>query len=449
MNLYSITDFGAKPDGEMNTKEIQRTIDACAITGGTVVIPAGTYDTGTLELKSNVSLYLCRNAVLKGSSSLEDYQSFGYVHNEWGEVFSLIYAVDCHNIIIEGEGHIDFNGDVFFDYSKPWMPDVDLKALPEEQKKQFVVACNKRPNQMIFFRKCQNIQIRNASFYHAPCWGLVFSSCEQIKITGITIRFGQRIPNNDGIHLCSCTHVMIRGCDIKSGDDCIAVSGIDDWLEESCHILISDCILSSSSAGIRMGYFCSKVRNVQISNCIIHQSNRGICIMGCRGGYVKDVIITGLNIDTKSRAGGWWGRGEAIYLSALDHDIQHNWREGYEEVRREHNIENIVLRDIVSNCENGIVIAGERGNIFNISFYHIRLRFIDSINRKYFGNKMDFLPGIYQRTVPEDTLYWIFAKEAEKVKVTDFTIESSLSDAGITIESCLEDCSQVLLQPTF
>lgn len=447
MKEYSIIDFGAKADGNICTNEIQSAIDACGLTGGIVVIPEGTYITGTLELRSHVTLYLCKNAVLKGSGSMEDYRSFAHIQNEWGEIFSLLYAVDCEDITIKGDGRIDFNGDAFFDYSTPRVRELDLDSLTTEQKEQFVVNFEERPNQMIFFRKCRNVRISNASFYDAPCWGIVFSFCEQVKITGITIRFGQRIPNNDGIHLCSCHDAIISGCDIVAGDDCIAISGIDDWMRESYRIIVSDCILSSSSAGVRIGYFCSKVRDIQIQNCTIYRSTRGICIMACKGGYVRNVMITGLNVDTMSRAGGWWGIGEAVYISALDHEIRQNYREPYDEEPQNYHIENITVRDLTAVCENGIVVAGERRNIRDVRFYNVRLTFKDFKNREFFGGRMDFLPGRAVRVVPDGHLYWLFAKDAEELLVRDFAIRSAMTDRDMVIKPWIEDCGRVVMEP--
>jgi len=71
--VFNIMDFGAKPDsGVLNTKAIQRTIDACSV-GGTVVIPSGTFISGALFLKGNMTLYIAKGGVLKGSIKSEDY----------------------------------------------------------------------------------------------------------------------------------------------------------------------------------------------------------------------------------------------------------------------------------------------------------------------------------------------------------------------------------------
>ena len=73
----SIHDFGAKPDGNIQTTAIQAAIDHCFLSGGgEVVIPEGIYLTGGIRLRSNITLHLMENAVLKGVRDPEEY--YGY-----------------------------------------------------------------------------------------------------------------------------------------------------------------------------------------------------------------------------------------------------------------------------------------------------------------------------------------------------------------------------------
>ena len=75
MNRFDITSYGACPDGKtVNTKAIQAAVDACtAAGGGTVIVPSGVYVTGTIFLKSNLTLQLEAGAILRGSPDLGDY----------------------------------------------------------------------------------------------------------------------------------------------------------------------------------------------------------------------------------------------------------------------------------------------------------------------------------------------------------------------------------------
>ncbi len=114
---YDIRNFGALNDqSTVNTKSIQRAIDACSKTGGTVLVADGTYVTGTIYLKSNVHLRIEAGAVLKGSSCLSDYATDTFKHlykNEKNLDRCLIFAEDAQNISFSGQGVIDGHADIF------------------------------------------------------------------------------------------------------------------------------------------------------------------------------------------------------------------------------------------------------------------------------------------------------------------------------------------------
>ena len=107
----------------------------------------------------------------------------------------------------------------------------------------------------------------------------------------------------------------MRGCNISAGDDCIAISCITNWDKPCEDVVIADCILRSSSKAIVVGYMHSIVRNVNISNCVILDSNRSLCIMSSTDGIVENVTASNLRLDTRCRAGNWWGNGEAVCIT--------------------------------------------------------------------------------------------------------------------------------------
>ncbi|MDZ7371187.1 MAG: glycosyl hydrolase family 28-related protein, partial [candidate division KSB1 bacterium] len=126
---YNILDFGAVGDGTtVNTAAVQRAIDAASLAGGRVVIPPGVFVSGSLQLKSNVELYLEAGAVLKGSNRVEDYQLEGRKRG-------LIFAYEALNITLSGQGIIDGNGTCFFDPNRPhWGPDFDRRFTRQGEK---------------------------------------------------------------------------------------------------------------------------------------------------------------------------------------------------------------------------------------------------------------------------------------------------------------------------
>ena len=107
---YNIKDFGAVGDGKtLNTLAIQKAINKCRDAGGGVVlIPAGTFISGTIQLFNNINLHLESGAVLKGSEKVSDY----YLNKIR---VGLIYTENSSNVFITGHGNIDGSGDVFVD----------------------------------------------------------------------------------------------------------------------------------------------------------------------------------------------------------------------------------------------------------------------------------------------------------------------------------------------
>src|SRR5579864_3200947 len=83
--LLDCREFGAAGDGRtLDTHAIQQAIDACSANhGGIVYLSPGIYLSGTVELKSNVTLHLGAGATLLGSPNIEDYpQQIGITKRE-------------------------------------------------------------------------------------------------------------------------------------------------------------------------------------------------------------------------------------------------------------------------------------------------------------------------------------------------------------------------------
>lgn len=113
----SVKDFGAKGDGvTLDTKAIQSAVDKCSADGGTVLFPPGKYLTGSIELKSNVDVYISNGATILGSTNIGDYFERLPKLQSYNDAFlkhSLFYAEKVKNISIRGEGIIDGQGSFF------------------------------------------------------------------------------------------------------------------------------------------------------------------------------------------------------------------------------------------------------------------------------------------------------------------------------------------------
>jgi len=401
---YNLLDYCSPADDI--TKGLQAAVnDAEAAGGGVVVIPGGSYVSGTVELKSNVTLHLEAGAVLNASPNIRDYPEIGYCHNEMGQVTSFIYGLGCKNTGIEGNGIINLSGDSFYDFSRPLVPPYMKDIITPEQIAECTVHHDVRVKQPIFFHDCRDIKVTGVTIKNAPCWTLTFSECEEITVSDISVYNSLNIPNCDGIHLCSCKNAVIKGCKIISGDDCIALTCITNWDKPCENITISDCIMTSCSKTVSIGFMHSVVRNVVISNCIIQKSNRGLAFMANDGiGLVENVCVSNCIIDTQIRAGNWWGNGEPILLMATPHDV-------YGEYRADRHFDvsmrNIQFSNIICTSENLIGVVGSGNNIRDVLFRDVTVTLKESKNKRLKGNTLDLSPSEIVPVIPDDGKHYI------------------------------------------
>lgn len=256
--IYNITDFGAKTENAINTKEIQSAIDACFLAGGgEVVIPAGDFVTGGLRLRSCVTLHLLENAHLVGSIDPEDY--VGYINDEiepipmderskmvdtvvkdkvagtsaipysrWNN--AIIRAIKAKNIAIIGECGSMINGRNCFD------------EVGEEHY---------RGPHAINMWFCEDVKLEGYTIKDSANWAHAIQNSKNITVRNITVLAG-----HDGFDVRTCDDVLVENSKIITGDDCIA--GFDN-----IGVTVRNCYFESSCSLFRFGG-----TNVLIENCI-------------------------------------------------------------------------------------------------------------------------------------------------------------------------------------
>ncbi len=429
-------------ENTVQTAQIQALIDAADAQGiSCITVPKGNWVSGTLNLRS-VSLYLERGAILNGSPNADDYCANGFIHNEMKQTISLLYSMHSDGVSITGEGVIDFHADAFYDMALPNDDDAQ-KSYTDAQRDECPRKILFRPTQPIFFADCTNIRISGITLRHSPCWTVTFHNCDGIRVTDVTIANDMNIPNCDGIHLCGSRNAVIRGCNIVSGDDCIALSGITDWDLPCEQVVISDCILKSCSKALSIGYMHSIVRNVTVSNCIIYDTQRGISLMASKGtGLVEHILFSNLRIETHIRAGAWWGNGEPIYLLGCFHHYESYLRPL---PKRDFtvSIRDIHFENISCSAENRIGIVGSGKNIRDIYFNHVTLELLPSQSRYLKGERaIDTDPAKEQCIIPDGYTGGIVARDAMNIQVNgtvlkeDFYEKRKNTHCGIVAGSC-------------
>jgi Pectate lyase superfamily protein/Glycosyl hydrolases family 28 len=378
-SLCNVRSYGALGDGNtLDTAAISKAIQACADAGGGVVdFPPGRYVAGTLEMRSNITLYLEPGAVLAGSKNLNDYGSiseygFGrdYGVNYTGEGFKvgMIVARNVQNVAILGRGAIDGNGDNFMDLTVPHVSR-DFDPQYTRQGQAFLNAVKDtqfgpvepkdhgegRPGTMVVFTHCRNIVMRDVTLENAPNWTLDFQSSQRIVVNGAHIHSSLLIPNDDGMDCIDCKDVHVSDCDIQSGDDDFAFFHSED-------VNVANCSLISRSSAIRL----EDTRLATFTNLSI-RSNRGIGIYHRPGESTEDVLFSNIVIETHLITGHWWGKAEPIYIAVSPG--QPNQTGGF--------LRDLRFSNITGNAESGMVIYGSKDEVIQgLDFNHIKLRIV-------------------------------------------------------------------------
>ena len=370
--VFDIRQYGAKGDGvTIDTRSIDDAIAACAKAGGgTVVVPSGTFVTGSFRLYSNMNLYLSPGAVLLGSPRMEDYliqKDYGFTGYGAGNKLGIVFADHATNVSVTGTGTIDGNpaASLYMDSLQVSNPS-DWKytrqgqnylsgASRDEAPVMWKGVYGDRPGVELLFSSCQKVTIRDITIRNAADWSMNLLNCDDAKVLGISIHNNLSVPNSDGIDMYGSKNVVISDCNIRAGDDAIAVIS-------TSNLVVTNCNLTSRSSGIRIGYNAfddDDSGNLLFDNIRISGSNRGIGIFQRRGGNLSNMLFSHMIIDTRLYPGQWWGHGEPIHISAIPGI-------GSKIVGR---ISNVRFEDIVASGDEGVLLYGSPES--NLSDIHL------------------------------------------------------------------------------
>jgi hypothetical protein len=308
---FSVTKYGAVGDGKTDCTEAFRSaIEACnAAGGGRVVVPAGTFLTGAIHLKSNVNLHLEKSAIVRFSTNTESYLPVVFARYEGTEVMNyspLIYAFEQTNIAITGEGTLDGQGKTWHIWKSNDDPRqlvaMAARGVPREQR-VFGDGHHLRPNFVVPFR-CRNVLIEGIRIEDSPMWVLNPVYCTNVIVRNVTV--DTTGPNTDGCDPDSCSNVLIKDNSFSDGDDCIAIkSGRDrdgQKVNIPCrNIIVQNCEFKAGHGGVAIGSETSGgVQNVFAENCHFDSPNLEMAIRlktnPARGGYIQDVYVRDCSI---------------------------------------------------------------------------------------------------------------------------------------------------------
>ncbi|CAM4399438.1 glycoside hydrolase family 28 protein [Zobellia nedashkovskayae] len=424
---YNITDYGAKGDGEfLNTKSIQKAIDACVANGGgKVIIPSGIFKSGSILLKSNVELHFEHNSVLLSSINVTDFPLqpmpiYRSHKDQLGGFNALIYAEGQENIALTGSGTIDGQGPLHTPMPNPYAGDVDG-----------------RPRNILLI-SCKNIKIDGLRMLNASIWNQHYLDCEDLFISNIYV-YSHGSRNNDGIDIDGCRRVVLSNSIIDSDDDGIVLKSTGAAACED--IAITNCVVSSFCNAIKAGTETTGgFKNVSISNCVIKPSKEkgkpiwdtprigvsGLSLMIVDGGTLVGFTVNNLTIH---------GTESPIYIRLGNRARPHTPGAVVNNIGE---VKNISISNVVAYNAGtwGSSITGLEGHpIKNISLNNIQLFSKGGLKMGDFSTTVEedekgYPHAITYGNLPSHTLY---VRHAENISLNNVTIGTESPDSRFPI----------------
>jgi len=373
MNIR-LSERGILPHPEtVQTAAIQAAIDECAESGGgTVYFDAGIYRTGTLWLRSNTYLNLPPCCRVKGSDSFDDYNASDafeqnpYSVPEHQNGKHLILAVEVENCGIFGGGILDGNGLHFGYRNEPGFF---------------------RPGQMVCLIESKNIRLENLQLLNSPYWSCFVHGCEDVFISGLLIRNNRSIPNSDGIDLDCSRRVVISNCIIDTQDDSITFRGSIKRLKDKSKVLedvsVTNCQIRTDCNAFRIGVGSNPIRNCTVSNTVIRDSSKGVC-MEARYLFNTDEN-PGTSIENITFSNCYFDCRLPIFISSYCRGIEPNIAP---------RIRNIRFTGLTIASDHNIVVQAKPDSVIeNITFADIQMdcRGVPECEDKYGYGEWDYV----------------------------------------------------------
>jgi polygalacturonase len=295
---FNVRDFGAAGNGtNLDSPAINRAIDACAQAGGgTVFLPAGTYLSGAIHLKSNIHLFVDAGATILGApqnlGAYDPAEPFaGKAYQDAGHTYfhnSLIWGENLTNISITGQGTITGGG-----------LDHDSKVAPPTTA-----------NKSIALKLCRNVLLRDITIAHGGWFAILVTGCDNLTVDNVTMD-----TQRDGIDLDCCRNTTVSNCRINSPNDdglCPKSTYALGEARITENLTIVNCQVSGFAEGtlldgtmqrsrnrngrIKFGTESSGgFRNCTVANCTF-RSCKGLALEEVDGGILENITINNLTM---------------------------------------------------------------------------------------------------------------------------------------------------------
>ena len=423
--IFNVRDYGAKGDGKaLDSPAINAAIEAAVRDGGgQVLLPAGTYLSGSIRLKSNIDLHLSAGCtILAAPASMKAYdpsESFGgfpeyqdgghtYFHN------SLIWAEGQTNVSITGHGMIDGQGLTKKDTEKAGI--VQGGSIGTGDK-------------AIALKLCRNILIRDVTIFRGGHFAIITTGCDRGTIDNVTID-----TNRDGIDIDCCKYITVTNTKVNTPSDDAIVLKSSYALKKAVpceHILITNCLVTGYKLGTfldgtyqpeAVNWVCGRIklgtesnggyRNITISNCTCMWSS-GLAFEEVDQGRMENICVTNIALEHVHHY--------PIYITTGCRN------RGPEEVTQPSSARNIQISNIIAtDCDSlcSIIVTGMKDEpIRNVWLSNIRLTFRgggtkDLVKRDYREQGTNYPEPRWAGPTPA---YGLYARHVEGLHVNDVT----------------------------
>ena len=303
---FRVRDYGAKGDGTtLDTKAIQASIDAAAKAGGgTVIVTPGTYLSGSIFVRSRVTLHVEQGATILGSEKLADYPMMptrvAGIEMTWPA--ALVNVYEQHHAAITGAGTIDGDGKVWWDSYWVLRRQYDARGL------RWAADYDSRRPRLVQIYQSSHVTFSGPLLKRSGFWTVHICYSDHVHVDGVTIRnnVGGRGPSTDGIDIDSSKHVLVEHADISVNDDalCLKAGRDADGLRVNRpdeDIVVRDSTVRDGAAAITIGSETSGgFRNVEVYN--LHAFGHvpsGVLIKSAhtRGGWTDNIRIHDLQLE--------------------------------------------------------------------------------------------------------------------------------------------------------
>ncbi len=363
----NVLDFGAKADGiALDSPAINAALEKCEnMGGGRVIVPAGTYLCGPIQLRSNVELHLEADALVLYSRQFDHFPlcityyegqktvqcrsplwgenlrkvsitgtgTFDGQGDAWRPVKKMKLSDDAWDNLLNSGGVIDKERNIWWPTSEAMQGETLVRRMRssgvEPRLEDYAPARDYlRPN-MVQITECQDVLLDGPTFQNSAAWNIHLLLCEDVEVRNIKVFNPWFAQNGDGLDIESCRNVNVHNCTLDVGDDAICLKSGKDAegrrRGRPCeNITITHCSVLHGHGGVVVGSEMSGgVRNVHVRDCDFRGTDVGLRFKTCRdrGGIVENIEIHDI---TMSQIGGAaisfdmyyggtaWGEGGAI-----------------------------------------------------------------------------------------------------------------------------------------